>query len=47
MPDPQQDQDEYGVISDADLIAAADAAFLEYDKEEAASDWGLRHGSQT
>ena len=33
-------QDAYGVLSDADLIIAADAAFREYDKEEAGSDEG-------
>jgi hypothetical protein len=27
--------DSYGVVTDADLIASAEAAFLAYDKEEA------------
>ena len=30
--------DKYGVVTEADLIAAADAAFCEYDREEAAAD---------
>jgi hypothetical protein len=28
-------QDEYGTVTEADLIASADAAFQEYDREEA------------